>query len=257
MYTYKNAFVATHYCLQSSKIQNPIRLVFFSDLHECEHGINNQELIQACRSFAADAILVPGDIVMDGYNLDNMRRLFSSLNNVYLSNGNHETRLRKNPYEYNKYLEEMQKTNVNILNNDSKHIVLNGNTVCITGLELDISQYKKKMLSEKEIEERVGKRGDGYQILLAHSPRYAPSYVKWGADLTLCGHYHGGVVRVFGRAVASPHYELFPKYGYGKYEKDGKTVLVTSGIGGHSVKFRLWNKMEIVVIDISAKQNNT
>ena len=36
--------------------------------------------------------------------------------------------------------------------------------------------------------------GDEFHILLAHSPLYFKEYVRWGADLVLAGHFHGGTI---------------------------------------------------------------
>lgn len=35
-----------------------------------------------------------------------------------------------------------------------------------------------------------------FNLLLAHNPEYFINYAKWGADLTLSGHVHGGIVRI-------------------------------------------------------------
>ena len=38
----------------------------------------------------------------------------------------------------------------------------------------------------------IGEPGkNGMQILLAHNPKYGNAYFDWGADMILCGHYHG------------------------------------------------------------------
>jgi hypothetical protein len=35
-----------------------------------------------------------------------------------------------------------------------------------------------------------------YQILIAHNPEYFEKYAEWGADLTVSGHMHGGLMRL-------------------------------------------------------------
>ena len=52
--------------------------------------------------------------------------------------------------------------------------------------------------------------GGQYKILLAHQALYAETYAGWGMDLVLCGHLHGGVVRLPGiGGVISPQLTLF------------------------------------------------
>lgn len=49
------------------------------------------------------------------------------------------------------------------------------------------------------------------------------AYAGWGADLTLSGHIHGGIVRIPGiGGVISTSYRLFPKYDGGYYEQNQK-----------------------------------
>ena len=45
------------------------------------------------------------------------------------------------------------------------------------------------------MKEKIGKKGKDYSILMAHNPAYMDAYKKWGADLILSGHLHGGLVR--------------------------------------------------------------
>lgn len=91
---------------------------------------------------------------------------------------------------------------------------------------------------------RPGKRpgqAPGCTVLLAHNPLLLDSYTGWGADLVLCGHVHGGLVRLpFLGGVLSPERKFFPKYDKGLYEKDGTKMYVSGGIG----KPRLCNPPE-------------
>ena len=33
---------------------------------------------------------------------------------------------------------------------------------------------------------------------MAHNPMFAKEYAEWGADVSVCGHTHGGLVRIPG-----------------------------------------------------------
>ena len=141
-------------------------------------------------------------------------------------------------------------------------------------------------ISER-IGERAG--AERFQILIAHNPEFAETYREWGADLIISGHYHGGVVRspFTGHALLSPYGYPFPKYGYGHYVWDpsGKVrcdtkgvkvsrkmeneikdpenmcssfsgtdikethLIVSGGLGDHSVPIRIFDPREIVCID--------
>ena len=104
-------------------------------------------------------------------------------------------------------------------------------------------------MEEEEIESRVGAADSSYQILLAHNPAYVEAYRKWGADLILSGHLHGGIVRIPGiGGVIAPDLTLFPKYSGDIYRKEDATVVVSKGLGAHSVPIRLLNPAEMVVL---------
>ena len=72
-----------------------------------------------------------------------------------------------------------------------------------------------------------------------------------GADLTVSGHVHGGIIRVplWGKGVASPNIRLFPKYDGGLFFEKGKTMLLSRGLGIHTIPFRLFNPGELWVVD--------
>ena len=135
---------------------------------------------------------------------------------VYYAPGNHEIRMP----EYETYKSMLQQRHVQYLENDS--IVIGGNVI-IYGLDLPEYWYhkcwQKRDMKQEVLEELMGEcREDCFSILLAHNPEYFPSYAKWGADLTLSGHVHGGIMRLpkLG-GVISPSLRLFPQYDAGQF----------------------------------------
>ncbi len=85
-----------------------------------------------------------------------------------------------------------------------------GREVRIAGLDLSPCFYRKALyqkaplMPEGYMERKLGKgqvsvcKEEPFTILLAHSPLYFDSYARWGADLTLAGHFHGGTIRIPG-----------------------------------------------------------
>lgn len=93
-----------------------------------------------------------------------------------------------------------------------------------------------------------------YNILLAHNPVFTPTYLGWGADLSISGHLHGGIVRIpYLGGVITPQMKLFPKYS-GELTREGESaVVVSKGLGTHTIKVRFMNPAELVVIHLSKK----
>ena len=80
---------------------------------------------------------------------------------------------------------------------------------------------------------------------------YFEEYAAWGAELTVSGHVHGGIVKLpFIGGVISPALILFPKYDGGRYDTLGKTLILSRGLGTHSIPVRMFNPGEIVLIDL-------
>lgn len=178
---------------------------------------------------------------------------------VYCANGNHEQKLKELPDKYEQSYEGYKKAltacGIHMLENASETVRLDEAPVRISGLEIPLGAYArlgKKDLPLKEITDRIGEHGEEYQILLAHHPGYIQEYLEYGADLILSGHYHGGVMQLPGiGGVISPDFTLFPKYSGGIYREGAQTVVVSRGLGTHSVPVRLWNWPELIVLELS------
>jgi predicted MPP superfamily phosphohydrolase len=99
---------------------------------------------------------------------------------------------------------------------------------------------------------RLIKPDNAYVVLLAHAPFFFPEYAKWGADLTLSGHVHGGLVRLpLVGGVLSPERKLFPKYDKGVYQisdKKGNVKYMHVSVGLN--KWRVFNPPEIGIIEV-------
>ncbi len=75
----------------------------------------------------------------------------------------------------------------------------------------------------------------GVKLLLVHSPDIAPEASAAGFDLYLCGHTHGGQIRmpIIGPLLTSS--QLGKRFAMGRYEVGGMTLYTSRGIGmeGH------------------------
>ena len=259
-----HGFRTTVYNIASPKLaglQEEKRIVFLSDLHNYSYGEENGRLFQAIISARPDLILIGGDMLVrkDGNSYEDTLRFLCrlpSICKVFYANGNHEQKLKERPEAYSQSYEDYQSrllsAGIVFLENESVRIPWDGASICITGLEIGLDGYRKfgrRPMEEEEIESRVGAADSSYQILLAHNPAYVEAYRKWGADLILSGHLHGGIVRIPGiGGVIAPDFTLFPKYSGDIYREEDATVVVSKGLGAHSVPIRLLNPAEMVVL---------
>lgn len=140
-----------------------------------------------------------------------------------------------------------------MLENSSSSLEIKGEQVQITGLALPEEYYqkgKKIQLSLKTMNRLAEKASkERFHILLAHTPRYGDTYLDWGGDLILAGHYHGGMMRlpILG-GVISPDFKLFPKYCRGDFHRQDRHLIVSAGLGEHTLPIRIFNPRELVLI---------
>lgn len=249
--------VTEYYKIESERILSDQRIVLLTDLHGCEHGARNRDLIQMIEKAEPDYLCIAGDMtVKNGMYMSQMLYFLATLARsyrIYYAPGNHEIQMP----EYAKYKRQLREIGVQYL--DNKVLPIGGN-VMLYGLNMPEYWYhkfwQKRELKKEHLQSVFGVcREDCFSILLAHNPEYAKQYAEWGADLTLSGHIHGGIVRLprLG-GVISPSLKLFPKYDAGLYCENGKSLIVSRGLGLHHFKFRLFNHPELSVINLSCQK---
>lgn len=245
----------------SRKIKKDRRLVFLSDLHDHQFGQENEKLLEAIYNVNPDAVLIGGDMMVSKgvadthISLELIEKL-SAKYPVYYGNGNHENRMRweRSVYkgQYEEYAEKLNKLGVYVL---ADRTVSYGKDIDITGIDLEHDYYKKfvpEKLTKEIIKNKAGlPSGEKFQILLCHSPLFFSACRKWGADLTLSGHFHGGTIRLpLLGGVMTPQFQFFYPYCAGTFTEGGKTMIVSRGLGTHSINIRINNKPQLVVIDL-------
>lgn len=265
-----SCFSVVHYQIKTSKFKEhrkEQKIIFLSDLHNREYGKNNKRLIKAIKKEQPDLILVTGDMLIGkrGCSFAKaaafMKRL-PQVAPVYYANGNHEQRLHV--YEdwygdmYRDYKKELENAGVTFLVNESCERWWHGIPEKIYGIEVPMECYARRKahrLQENELIDRVGKtEEENYNIVLAHNPADAEVYREWGADLILSGHLHGGIVRIpFLGGLIDPQAGLFPRYSGNCYQEGETTIVVSKGLGTHTVNIRLLNPAELIVLHVRGK----
>ncbi len=255
--------------------QASVRLAFLSDLHNQENGAGNENLLAAIREAKPDLILCGGDMLVGDISTpidaakDFMLKLAEEYP-IYHALGNHESRLKKYPHQfgpkYSEYKSILEKAGVNFLDNDRELITIKGIPFVLAGYSLPLHYYKRthrKQINALDIRMELGQpEKRAVNILMAHHPDHLESYANWGADLALCGHYHGGIVRLGEHTgLITPNIKLFNRRCVGMFtfkerQEEGRIVpydsyaIVSAGLGEHTLPLRFHNPRELVIADL-------
>ena len=257
-----NRFHVVEYRLNSDKIKKEHHFVVLSDLHNKSYGEKNRKLLERIDKLAPEAILIAGDMLTSkpGKSYEVAMDLLKELAKkypIYYGMGNHETRLFLYPEVYGDmgkdYEKDLNDVSIQLMRNESRE---ESDNLRIIGLDMKRDYYKrfkKYPMDSGYLQETLGEaKKDKYEILLAHNPDYFEEYAAWGADLVLSGHVHGGMMRlpILG-GVVSPAFKFFPKYDGGFFKQGKSTMILSRGLGMHTIPIRIFNPGELVSLILS------
>ncbi len=249
----RNYYIATPKLLDNGKIT---RLVFISDLHERSFGTNNEKLIEKIDELAPDAIFIGGDTV-DTYGKvgGSYEPLFRALPNIaktFLVVGNHEYSAHRDM----EIIGTAENCDIRVLDDEFEPLECNGNIINIIGM----ADYNR----DNVVHQTMAQRFDGvaiphyserFNIVLSHRPCELEAMSRRECDLMLCGHTHGGQMRLpFVGGVFTPSCaKLFPKYDMGYFGIGKMDLIISAGLGASTIPLRFMNRPEITVIDLQGK----
>ena len=268
IYIYKesNGYHVVKYIITDDRLKkDEISFVFLSDLHNRQYGEYNSDLLRDIDKLHPDFVVLGGDMItscMEKWTdfsdtlkfVENLAKKYP----VYYGMGNHEERLNRKPDKfpegcYERLTSTLIEMGAPIIDNEK--VIIDDLGIDIYGLNLDHEYYRKVITRKLPENYLAGKLGipseNRFSILLAHNPEHFKSYAKWNADLVLSGHVHGGIIRLpFLGGVVSPALKIFPKYDGGLFTEGNSTMIISRGIGTHTVPIRINNKAELIYIEL-------
>ncbi len=235
------------------------KIVHLSDLHNKVFGKDNSPLFKLSAAEKPDIIVMTGDMLShDAPDTDKFLRLVKKLAGqfpVYYVNGNHElSDLDEDVFSY--VADALASYGAVCLDNSSAEITRGEDMIRLCGLCYSaeyyrgVREYKRgwKAFMLTDMINYLGiKQPDEYTVLLAHNPLDFDVHAEWGADLSLGGHVHGGLIRLpFVHGIFSPERRLMPKYKEGVYRIGNSFLIASRGLG----RFRIHNPPEIVSVTL-------
>lgn len=282
-YIGNRSFRESFYSVSSIKVDKSFRVIQVSDLHGCSYGKDNKSLITRIEELNPDVIICTGDIVDAadediGY-AENLAEKLSEIAPSYYVYGNNEVEsiydfaLNQRELDENfgfnddnrdetalnevfdTFEEALEATGIKVLKNQKDTIEIKGMKVDIYGI-LTSNPSSFWSYTANSFSEYIYEDTDNIKITAVHEPFIFEEFQPdtWG-DLVVCGHTHGGVIRV---PILGPLFTkeggIFPerkdRFVYGRYDTSGSPLIVSGGLENKNV-LRLNNQPELVVIDIN------
>lgn len=227
------------------------KIVQLSDLHGAEFGEDGMGLVEKVKELEPDIIALTGDFVTDEGDLAAVEKLAARLTElcpVYFVSGNHEfgsglaVKVRN----------ILERAGVKYLSNEYLTINRGEDGILLGGVE-DPLAYAD-MLSPDELAQKMNDAApDAFKILLGHRNYWMTEYPELPVDLIFCGHAHGGLIRIPGvGGLIGTDRRLFPDFDAGEYNNGRYTLIVSRGLGNSVPIPRIFNRPEIVCVELSS-----
>ena len=218
------------------------KIVQLSDFHGAEFV---DDIVTLVKAEKPDIIALTGDFITDGGDLPAVRELAQRLTDicdVYFVSGNHDFASGK----IDELSDILKACGVKYLRNEYVVLERRGERIVLAGVE-DPNSWADLEPPEEFIGRLRAEFPDDYVVLLGHRNYWMEKYPELPVQLVLCGHAHGGIVRIPGiGGLLGTDRTLFPDYEAGKYDNGRYTMIVSRGIGNSVALPRFFNRPEIV-----------
>lgn len=259
----KYGLKTTYYEIITSKVTDPIRIVQLTDLHNSKFGTDNRRLIEQVEDQDPDLILMTGDMLNSfDENTDiavNLIEHLSAVAPVYYSYGNHEEEYEEN-YQTS-LVPLLEKAGAVVLDKAYEDVAVAGQAIRLGGIYGYCVPEKFLETKEADPEECAFlddfMNTDNFTLLMCHMPytwRVLNGLEEWKIDCVMCGHAHGGQMRIpFVGGLYAPDEGFFPGVEQGGWvSEDGRRYMVLSAGLGTSFHIPRFNNVpEIVVLDLT------
>ena len=228
-----------------------LRIVQLSDLHGACFGKNNEKLASLVIAQRPDLIVLTGDMAGGSEELAALDSLMDRICSgvpVYYVSGNHEwaggciDEVRTMMEEYG----------VRSLVNEYEP--LSGGFI-VAGVD-DPNGRADMPKPDEFIAGLRASHPDEFVLLLAHRNYWPENYPDLPVQLILCGHAHGGIIRLplIGGLLNTDH-SFRAKYEAGLYSSGDYIMEVSRGLGNSIAIPRIFNRPELVTLILRAGQS--
>ncbi|WBC13100.1 metallophosphoesterase [Micromonospora sp. WMMA1998] len=225
-----------------------LRIATVSDIHlgPLRGRAHTERIVAMINRLDADLVAVVGDLVDGtvaelGSAAEPLRDLRSRYGSFFVT-GNHEY------YSgVEEWVREVDRLGLRVLQNERQEIQARGGVLDLAGVN-DVTAAGTGLAAPPDYAAALGDRDPSRPVvLLAHQPVAAQEAAKFGVDLQLSGHTHGGQMVPFNLAV-----KLQQPVVSGLGEVDGTKVYVTNGAGFWGPPVRVGAPPQVTLVELRA-----
>jgi len=233
------------------------RVLHITDIHFEGHSPRENQLVELARDLAPDAIVLTGDYlnlssVYDPEAQQGVRQVLSRLtapDGVYAVTGSPVVDI---PDTVPAIFDGLP---IRWLQDDVVEVDLGGRRVQLVGLRNTYTE-SRDAAALRALTANLDKKAT--RVLLHHTPDLAPLAAELGIDLYLCGHTHGGQIRlpIFGAIATSSRWGK--RFEQGRYQVGEMVLYVCRGLGLEGLgapRARFLAPPEIVLWEIGVPQS--
>jgi uncharacterized protein len=236
--------------------QPPLRLLHIGDLHIERRTSREDKLNQLVRDLRPDVIVFSGDFVNISYTHDataaeHIRQVigdWSAPLGVYCVPGTYTVEPIERVRQFVAGLD-----NLRLLEDEWVRLETPAGPLNILGM---VTTHRLAQDRHTVAELARSAPGDGLRLLLTHAPDVAPEADAAGYDLYLCGHTHGGQLRLPLIGALFTGSALGRRFVMGRYDLTRTTVYTVRGVGLEGLgapRARFLCPPEIVLWEISGR----
>ena len=242
-----------------------LRVVSISDLHLLKRQRRKQRFLASLDRFEPDLVIGTGDYLGDAESVDATVRAMTAIKPrtaalFVLGSNDYWGPVPKNPLRYflprdptkkpigpeNPWpdmVAALERAGWQLINN--RHLDVDGVDV----LGLDDAHVGRADLSLAK-----PRADDGLRLVVAHSPDVVKPLLGFDYDLIVCGHTHGGQVRIPGVGALVTNCDLPRSMARGLHRMGDTWVFVNAGLGTNKfAPYRFACRPEVAVLDLEPR----
>ena len=242
-----------------------LRMLHVADTHFPANGESLPRFLEAARRRRYDLVVGTGDFVDSQAGWEVALRAFRSLDpalGIFAVIGGHErygrlrrrdllTRLggrgRRDWVDPSPFLDGLRKAGVRVLMNESTPAEIEGELVRFVGIDdayHDLDRLEEALPPQ-------GLSAPGFPILLSHSPDGVLHPAARGIPVALCGHTHGGQIRIPGYGAPVRHARAVGRSNASGLLRIGDTqVVISRGFGTTTLPLRFACRPELGIVEL-------